>query len=138
MPSNMTASIKVLIVEEKDLLREKIAGILSREKSITMVMQVSTYSKLQSVLKGADPDIILGDFYEFNKFCKEKKVTPGELCPDSNILLYTDEYRQLNRIEVGQMGVQNIFNVRRIQQEVRTFLKDSKLRKHSKTVHAIT
>ena len=119
----MSASIKVLIVEERDMLREKIAGILSREKNITMVIQMSSYTKIKTALGETIPDLILGDIFQFNKFSKEKGITAAQLCPRSNILLYTDEYRQLNRIEVGHPGEQKIFNVRRVQQEVKNFIK---------------
>jgi len=125
----MSKSIKVLIVEKRDLLREKIAGILSREKNITMVIQVSSYSKLQTILGETVPDLVIADYFEFNKFCKEKCLVSGELFPEANILLYTDEYGQLNRIEMGSIGDKKIFNVRRIQQEVSSFLRDAKQRK---------
>jgi hypothetical protein len=127
----MSKSVKVLIVEERNLLREKIAGILSREDSISMVIQVAFYSKLQTVLRETVPDLFLGDFFEFNKFCKEKEIKPGELCPAANILLYTDEYRRLDRIEVGHPVAEKVFDVRRVQQEVSSFLHDSKKSKQN-------
>jgi hypothetical protein len=131
LPAIMTNSVKVLIVEERNLLREKIAGILSREDTISMVVQVSSYSKLQTVLEETMPDLFLGDFFEFNKFCNKKGIVPGDLCPAGNILLYTDEYRRLDRIEVGHPEKQKIFDVRRVQEEVSCFLKDKKQRKQN-------
>ncbi|MFA6448988.1 MAG: hypothetical protein WCX65_05965 [bacterium] len=127
----MSASIKILIVEEQDLLREKIAGILSREENITMVIQIASYSKLRGALEETIPDILLADFFEFNKFCKENGIFAGDLCPDANTLLYTDENWRLNPLETGHLGEQRIFDVRLIQQEVKSYLQAMSPRKHT-------
>jgi len=119
----MSTSTKVLIVEERDLLREKIAGILSREKNITLVIQVSSFSKLQLALGETTLDLILGDYFDFNKYFKEKNISAADLCPTANILLYTDDYRQLNQIEMEHPNEQRIIDVRHILQEVNNFLK---------------
>ncbi|MFC1474797.1 hypothetical protein ACFLQK_02020 [bacterium] len=123
--------VKVLIIEERDLLREKIAGILSREKNITAVIQVSSYSALKASFEEISPNLILGDFMECEKFCKETGVSIDELCPGANILLYTDEYERLLKNKVEHLGDQRVVNVRRIQQEVKTFLQDTKQIKYS-------
>lgn len=127
-------SVKVLVVEERDLLREKIAGILSREENISMVIQLSSYSELQTAVGETGPDLVLGDLLKFKIFCKKTGVSAGELCPDANILLYTDEYEQLHRIEEERLSKQRIFNVRRIQQEVRSFLQDAKQKIQSNNI----
>ena len=129
MPANLIALIKVLIVEERDLLREKIAGILSREEYILTVTQVSSYSKLQIALVETVPDLVLGDMLKLRKFCEKTGVSVDELCPDAKILLYTDENGQMHRNEVEHHGNQGAFHVRYIQQEVRSFLQDSKQRR---------
>lgn len=119
----MSILTKVVIVEERDLLREKIAGILSREDDITMVIQVSSYSKLQAVLGETVPDLVLGNFSEFNKFCKETVISAGELCLDANILLYTDEPWLLKQIKADRLDEQKFVDVRDILEEVRSFIK---------------
>lgn len=119
----MSIVTKVLIVEKRDLLREKIAGILSREDDITMVIQVSSYSKLQNVLGETVPDMVIGNFFEFNKFCKETGITAGDLCLDASILLYTDETWLLNQIKANRLDEQKFVDVRNIQEEVKIFLK---------------
>jgi len=125
----MNTSINILIVEERDLLREKIAGILSREENITMVIQVSSYSKLKTVMEETVPDLILGDFFEFDRFHKKTGITTADLCSDTNILLYTDEDERLSRNEMDHCGVRRVFDVRRVQQEVISFLQDIKQKK---------
>jgi hypothetical protein len=125
-------SIKVLVVEARNLLREKLAGILSREEGTSMVIQVSSYSNLQTALGETVPDLVFGDFFEFNKFCKETGTSAGELCPDATILLYMNEYEQSHRVEVEHLGDPRVFNVLNIHQEVRRFLEYAKQRKQSK------
>jgi hypothetical protein len=129
LPAIMDASIKILIVEERDLLREKIAGVLSRENNITMVIQVSSYSNLKASLGEMAPDLVLGDYFEFNKFCKKAGIAAGELCPEANILLYIDEDGRLLRPE--DIGQKRICNLPRIQKEVRSFLQDAKQKKQN-------
>lgn len=134
LPDIMGATVKVLIVEERNLLREKIAGILSREEYICMVIQVASYSRLRTALRNAAPDIFLADFFEFNKFCKNEGILVGSLCPDASILLYTDEYMRLSRIEGGQPIVKRVFDVRRIQEEVKNFMRDERQANTEKTI----
>lgn len=131
MPAIMTTSIKVIIVEERDLLREKIAGILSREEGITMVMQVSSYSKLHAVLGETVTDVVIGDFFQFIKFCKEKDILSNELCSGEKLLLYSDEDVRLSLFEAGHPGGKRIFNVLDILKEVRNFLNGAAERKKS-------
>ena len=135
MPAIVSTSIKVLIVEERDLLREKIAGILSREENISMVIQLSSYSRLQTAVGETGPDLVLGDLLELKKFCEKTGISADELCPGVNILLYTDECEKLHRIEADHPGGQRIFNVRRIQQEVRSFLQDANQRNQNNNIN---
>ena len=127
----MNTSMKVLIVEERDLLREKIAGILSRERDIAMVIQISSYSKLKRSLKETVPDLVLAHYFKFNRFCKDKKTSAVKLFPEDNILLYADEYERLNRIDERHISEQKVFDICHIQEEVKSFLQDARQRKHS-------
>jgi DNA-binding NarL/FixJ family response regulator len=131
LPTTIRTTKKVLIVEELDILREKIAGIISSEENISMVIQVSSYSKLQTALEETNPDLVLGDLLELRRFCEKTGISAVELCSNANILLYTDEDEPLQWIEAGHHSEQRIINVRRIQQEVKTFLQNAKHTKQS-------
>lgn len=135
----MNSSINVFVIEKQNLLREKIAGILSREDNINMVTQMSSYPRLQKALKKTVPDLVLGDFFEFNKFCTDTGISSKELCADEKLLLYSDESVYLIRIVDGHIGNQSVFDVRFILEEVTKFHKNMKplikiaaIKKHTK------
>ncbi|MFA6448974.1 MAG: hypothetical protein WCX65_05895 [bacterium] len=135
MAAVLSPSIKVIIVEERNQARERIAELLTGEKNIDLVKQVSSYSELQAALEETKADLVLGDYFEFNKFCDDKWMSISELYPDTNILLYSDEDGQLDRIKVGCLEEQRIFDVRRIQHEVKNFIKK---RSHEKKEAKVT
>lgn len=57
----MDRRFKVLVAEENDILREKIAGLISRQKDVLVVMQVSGQeAMIEAALEGS-PDLILAD-----------------------------------------------------------------------------
>jgi len=134
MPAILNNSIKVLIVEERNALIERIADLLSREHNITNVTQITSYTDLQTTLMETVPDLVLGDYFEFKKFCDETKIPIRELCPEAHILLYSDEDGQSKRIEVGCLGEQRVFDVRNIQHELRSYLKTRNSEKKVKQV----
>jgi hypothetical protein len=106
------------------LLRERIADLLSREKNIAKVVQAPSYSKFQTAMVETVPDLVLAGYFEFTKFCEYTGISISGLYPNANILLYTDEDGQMDRIKVGHLDKQRVFDVRRVQQEVKKFLKE--------------
>lgn len=125
----MSSLINVFVVEKQNLLREKIAGILSREEKIVMVTQMSTYPELQKAIKESGPDLVLGDYFEFNKFCKETGISSKKLCASDKLLLYCDESVGITRIIDGHIGAQRVFDIRFIQDEVKRFLEHAIIEK---------
>lgn len=124
MQAAKSTSLKVLIVEERYVLRERIADLLSREQDIEVVAQVPSYSLLETALRETVPDLVLGGVFQFKKFCEDSGVSTCELYSNENILLYTDEDGKFDHIKVGRLGEHRILDVRRIQKEVRIFLKE--------------
>lgn len=119
-------SIRILVVEEHELLREKIAEILSRDERISEVVQVASYSNLRSVIGTANPALILGDFVGFRKYMEMSGARSGESLPESNFLLYTDRYEQLPAESANEYSGRRLFNLRHICGEVRSFIDGAK------------
>jgi DNA-binding NarL/FixJ family response regulator len=61
--------MKVMIVDENKVMREKIAGLLSRIDGIDAVSQLSTFGKLEQAVQEMRPQIILLDA---GIVCREK------------------------------------------------------------------
>lgn len=115
-------SIKILVVEEHDLLRAKIAEILARDERISEVVQVASYANLLSAIGAARPTLILGDFVGFRKFMETSGASGAEWLPESNFLLYSDRFDQLPMENPNEYSGRRLFNLIHISSEVSNFI----------------
>ena len=117
----MTRSYNILIVENSDFLREKIAGVLSRRPNVWMVTQVSNYSNLLQAARQSDPDVILVDM----RLASSKKETIAQVskeCPDSKILLFADDDVESYRKAAGQLGAHKVIDLQNLVEEFQNVL----------------
>ena len=79
--SRVIPFMNVMIVEENTVMREKIAGLLSRIEGIDAVCQLSTFGKLDRAVEGMKPDIILLDAgivcREWEKIFELQRINKG-------------------------------------------------------------
>jgi len=55
------AGLKLVVVEQNFILREKLANILSRNGKVGTVFQVSDPANLEPAVMAAEPDIVISD-----------------------------------------------------------------------------
>jgi DNA-binding NarL/FixJ family response regulator len=95
--------ISILVGERDDLLREKISGILSREKNVKMVTQMADCSDISGVVDRAKPDIVLLGAACINGG-KDQVAKIALMSPQTKIVIYADECDEASLKTVKRLG----------------------------------
>lgn len=87
---------KALVAIKRDILREKIAGLISREKEIWSTVQVCDEDCFRKSIKENRPDIVVYDMDEdtFSKECLRELKIGGEIILIAFSGEAAEEYRQ--------------------------------------------
>lgn len=85
----MIRKYDIIVCDENDLVREKIAGVLSRINTVRVVSQTAEITCLKSIALKYSPDLILIDLMLASSDI-EKANGAIEICPDAVMLLYSE------------------------------------------------
>ena len=83
------SEVSILVVEPHDMLREKIAGVVSRCPGVDFVSQLSDYSRLETVTARMRPEVLLMDLV-VARICADCIEKVRRRLPDVHIVLFCD------------------------------------------------
>lgn len=115
---DMARGYTVLVIEESDILREKIAGLISRQQRVDLVAQVSSRERLAGALAVMTPDIVFADvaFARFARFHFQNLQIRN---PNIKIVLYTSENGHEYQQQARDLGADILTDTLRIQDAIR-------------------
>jgi len=113
----MDRGYSALVMEENDILREKIAGLISRRPNVGLVAQISSRKRIKNAVDALKPDIIFADvaFARANEqIFNEIRLTSGGV----RIVLYTSENGKEYQDQARRLGACMLTDVLRIQETI--------------------
>jgi DNA-binding NarL/FixJ family response regulator len=105
----MTSSIRVLIVDDHQIVREGLEILLSEEPTITVVGQAANGAEAVTLAASLRPDVILMDLVmpELDGIEATRRIRRADAASQSQILVLTsfaDDQRVREAIEAGAIG----------------------------------
>lgn len=102
----MPRSYSILLAEPSLLLREKIAGVLARDKRIWCVTQVEGREELKRGASRIQPDFILADLSVLND--PETLACIRQSCAHARILALVDSKSEPYELSARRLGLDGI------------------------------
>ena len=118
--------LKVLVVDENNAMREKIAGLMSRIEGIDAVSQLSDGGKLEDYMKQSAPRIILIDmgvaYREQNRLAAIRRANP-----DISIIVLIEKGEELfTHTGIGErIGVSRVLPKKDVFSGIQEFLQEN-------------
>lgn len=116
-------NLKVVLIEENDMLREKIAGLISRMENVMLVCQANSVCGMKGVVEGIKPDVLLVE--ESCIFCNEDELNSmkEQVVGLNLVLMVEDNGDNLHRCGmVKNLNLDAIINKKKIHGEFADFL----------------
>lgn len=118
----MAKSLNVLVVEKHDLLREKIAGVVSRLEDVRMVIQVADCSELTRIAEENAPDLVLMNIRQAHSqrktIARMKEIQPG-----AKIFIFAHKDGEQYHLAATQLGVNGVVNSGRLISDIESVLR---------------
>jgi DNA-binding NarL/FixJ family response regulator len=114
----MARNCDLLIVENSPILREKIAGILSRMDEVRLVSQITDLRDVVAVVRELMPDIVLIDM----RLVRDRADIPAALrdaCPKITLVLLAEEDGENYRAAAERLKADRLVALARLEVELK-------------------